>query len=57
VRRIPDLNPQAGDGQGTLFDTWRFDAFFTTTDPAMLDTVAADKVTAGTRSSSRSMPI
>lgn len=43
VRRIPDLNPQTGDGQGTLFDLWRFHAFFTTTDPAVLDTVAADK--------------
>jgi len=41
VRRIPDLN--ATPGQGTLFDTWRFHAFFTTTDPDVLDTVAADK--------------
>ena len=47
VRRIPDLNPQAGDGQSALFDTWRFHAFFTTTDPAMLDTVTADKVHRG----------
>src|SRR6476620_7154647 len=39
VRRIPDLNLQATD-QGTLFDTWRFHAFFTTTD---LDIVTADK--------------
>ena len=31
VRRIPDLNPKAGAGQATLFDTWRFHAFFTTT--------------------------
>ena len=31
VRRIPDLNLQATD-QGTLFDTWRFHPFFTTTD-------------------------
>ncbi|MGO0577184.1 IS1380 family transposase [Ornithinimicrobium panacihumi] len=43
VRRIPDLNPKNGDGQDQLFDTWRFHAFFTTTDPAVLDTVAADK--------------
>lgn len=43
VRRIPDLNPRASHGQETLFDTWRFHAFFTTTDPAVLDTVAADK--------------
>lgn len=28
VRRIPDLNP-AGTGQATLFDLWRFHAFFT----------------------------
>ena len=33
VRRIPDLNPGAKHGQETLFDTWRFHAFFTTTDP------------------------
>ncbi|CAN5815576.1 hypothetical protein BH10ACT9_BH10ACT9_06240 [soil metagenome] len=39
VRRIPDLNPTP-DAQATLFDTWRFHAFFTTTD---LDTVTADK--------------
>ena len=43
VRRIPDLNPSGKDGQDTLFDTWRFHAFFTTTDPALADTVAADK--------------
>jgi hypothetical protein len=43
VRRIPDLN-RSQDGQGTLFDTWRFHAFFTTTD---LDTVTADKTHRG----------
>ncbi|MDG3009604.1 IS1380 family transposase [Rhodococcus sp. D2-41] len=43
VRRIPDLKSKASDGQETLFDTWRFHAFFTTTDRADLDTVAADK--------------
>ncbi len=43
VRRIPDLNPSGKDGQDTLFDTWRFHAFFTTTDPATAGTVAADK--------------
>ena len=43
VRRIPDLNPGTNAGQETLFDTWRFHAFFTTTDPALADTVAADK--------------
>jgi hypothetical protein len=47
VRRILDLNLQAGDGQGTLFDTWRFHAFFHTTDPAVLETVTADKVHRG----------
>ena len=47
VRRIPDLNPKAADGQATLFDTWRFHAFFTTTDPAVMDTVTADKTHRG----------
>jgi hypothetical protein len=47
VRRIPDLNPRGKDGQDALFDTWRFHAFFTTTDPADLDTVAADKTHRG----------
>src|SRR5829696_1813163 len=43
VRRIPELNPNQSTGQETLFDTWRFHAFFTTTDPAALDTIAADQ--------------
>jgi len=43
VRRIPDLNPSKGQGQGTLFETWRFHAFFTTTPPENLNTVAADQ--------------
>jgi hypothetical protein len=45
VRRIPDFNAErnAAAGQGTLFDLWRFHAFFTTADPAVLDTVGADK--------------
>ena len=30
-----------------LFDTWRFHAFFTTTDPDVYDTVAADKTHRG----------
>jgi len=47
VRRIPDLNPGATDGQQTLFDTWRFHAFFTTTDPAVAGTVDADKTHRG----------
>ena len=42
VRRIPDLNPHTG--QATLFETWRFHAFFTT---STLDTVAADKTHRG----------
>jgi Transposase DDE domain group 1 len=44
VRRIPDLNPPSGEGQQALFDTWRFHAFFTTTDA---DTVTADKTHRG----------
>jgi len=44
VRRIPDLNPKTPDGQGELFDTWRFHAFFTT---STLDTVTADKTHRG----------
>jgi hypothetical protein len=45
VRRIPAFNAEKkrAAGQGTLFDVWRFHAFFTTADPAVLDTVAADK--------------
>ena len=45
VRRIPDANAdkKKATGQGTLFDTWRFHAFFTTTDPTTADTVAADR--------------
>ena len=47
VRRIPDFNAPAGPGQGSLFELWRFHAFFTTTDPEVLDTVAADKTHRG----------
>lgn len=45
VRRIPDFNAEArkAAGQDSLFDTWRFHAFFTTADPDLLDTIAADK--------------
>ena len=45
VRRIPDFNAEQNKaaGQDTLFDTWRFNAFFTTADPEVLDAVAADK--------------
>ena len=44
VRRIPELNNKASDGQPTLFDTHRFHALFTTSD---LDTVTADKTHRG----------
>jgi hypothetical protein len=44
VRRIPDLNPKTADGQTTLFDTWRFHAFFTTTPIDAADTVTADQI-------------
>ena len=47
VRRIPDLNPSDTKGQDTLFNTWRFHAFFTTTDPTTAGTVAADKTHRG----------
>jgi DDE family transposase len=45
VRRIPDFNAEKkkSAGQGTLFDAWRFHAFFTTVEAEVLDTVAADK--------------
>ena len=46
VRRIPDFqaDKHRAAGQDGLFDVWRFHAFFTTTEPDLLDTVAADKV-------------
>ena len=44
VRRIPELNPKKNQGQQTLFDLWRFHAFFTTTPATERDTVAADQV-------------
>jgi hypothetical protein len=49
VRRIPDFNAEAhrAAGQDTLFDLWRFHAFFTTADAGLLDTVAADKTHRG----------
>jgi hypothetical protein len=47
VRRIPDLNPKADGEQATLFDTWRFHAFFTTTAHDVTDTVSADKTHRG----------
>lgn len=42
VRRIPELNKKDIDQPG-LFDLHRFHAVFTTADPTLLDTVAADK--------------
>lgn len=49
ARRIPDFNAEKhkAAGQDTLFDVWRFHAFFTTADPNVLDTVAADKTHRG----------
>lgn len=49
VRWIPDFNAEKNKaaGQDTLFDTWRFHAFFTTSDPDVLDTVVADKTHRG----------
>ena len=47
VRRIPDFNAPANPDQASLFELWRFHAFFTTTDPEVLDTVAADKTHRG----------
>lgn len=41
VRRVPALNPDARQGQGALFDVWRYHAFFTTSE---LDVVTADRV-------------
>ncbi|RNL60019.1 IS1380 family transposase [Arthrobacter oryzae] len=43
VRRIPELNRKASEGQPTLFDTHRHHAFFTTVDTNFLDTVTTDK--------------
>ena len=49
VRRIPDVHAEAkkAAGQGTLFDMWRFHAFFTTAPADTVDTVAADKTHRG----------
>jgi hypothetical protein len=47
VRRIPDFNAPADPNQASLFELWRFHAFFTTTDPQVLNTVAADKTHRG----------
>jgi hypothetical protein len=47
VRRIPDFNAPADPNQASLFELWRFHAFFTSTDPDVLNTVAADKTHRG----------
>ena len=51
VRRIPDLDPSPKNShkpiQEALFETWRFHAFFTTSDPDITDTVTADKTHRG----------
>lgn len=47
VRRILDFNAPKDPRQASLFELWRFDAFFTSTDPDKLDTVAADKTHRG----------
>ena len=49
VRRIPDVHAERkkAAGQGTLFDTWRFHAFFTTVPAQELGTVAADQAHRG----------
>ena len=49
VRRIPDVHASTKQaaGQGTLFDLWRFHAFFTTVPAEQLDTVAADSTHRG----------
>ncbi len=44
VLRIPELNPKATDGQPTLFDTHRYQAFFTIVPAGTLGTVEADKI-------------
>jgi len=44
VRRIPDFHRPANPKQASLFELWRFHAFFTTSD---LDTVTADKTHRG----------
>lgn len=43
VRRIPELGPKGLKEQPTLFDAWRFHAFFTTAGTGELDTVEADR--------------
>jgi hypothetical protein len=47
VRRIPDLNPPTDPDQGSLFDVWRFHAFFTTVPTEIMDTITADKTHRG----------
>jgi len=44
IRRIPDLAPKNGVAEPSLFDTWRFHAFFTTAPAEQADTVTADQI-------------
>lgn len=44
MRRVPELGPNASREQPTLFDTWRFHAFFTTVAADKLDTITADRM-------------
>jgi hypothetical protein len=43
IRRIPDLAAKDAATEPTLFDTWRFHAFFTTTPPKAAGAVIADQ--------------
>ena len=47
VRRIPDAGPPTGPDQASVFDGWRFHAFFTTVPTDVMATVAADKTHRG----------
>jgi hypothetical protein len=47
VRRIPDLAPKAHTGQASLFQLWRYHAFFTTTPREVAGTVTVDKIHRG----------
>lgn len=47
VRRIPDLNAPADPAQASLFEVFRFHAFFTTMPTDQMDTVDADRTHRG----------
>lgn len=44
VRRVLELGSKAQREDPTLFDVWRFHAFFTTVDDKDLDTVAVERI-------------